>query len=55
MKLIIFNDGTSEIEVGLSFSGAFVTISDDDGETYVGVECIDKLIEALQNIKGELS
>lgn len=54
MKPIVFNDGTDDITVGLSFSNTFVTIGDDDGETYIGVEYIDKLIEALHLVKKEL-
>ena len=53
MKPIIFKDGVDKVEVGLSFSKAFVTISDDDAETWIGVECIDKLIEALRLVKKE--
>lgn len=55
MKPIIFNDGTDEIEVGLSFSNSFVTISEGGAMTYIGADCIDKLIEALQKVKEELN
>lgn len=58
MKPIIFNDGTAKIEVGLSFSNSFATIREireGGAVTYINVDCIDKLIEALQKVKEELN
>lgn len=55
MKPIIFNDETDdEIEVGLTPSKSYVTITGCAGAVYVNVYSIDKLIEVLYLIKEEL-
>lgn len=54
MKPIIFNDGIDEIEVGLSVSKSYVTITECTVTTYISAESIDKLIEALHLVKKEL-
>lgn len=54
MKPIIFKDGVDEIEVGLSFSKAFVTIAGCVGAVSINMYSIDKLIESLYLVKKEL-
>jgi hypothetical protein len=56
MKSIAFKDETGDtIEVGFSYSEAFVTITEGEGIVYISVESIDKLIQALQELKGEIN
>lgn len=55
MKPIIFDDGTDEITIKLSASNKYVCIDDSSSEVLIEVKAIDKLIEALQQVKKEIN
>ena len=55
MKPIIFDDGGDNVTVGLTESQRCVKIYDDCDEVLIRVQGIDKLIEALQQVKKEIN
>ena len=55
MKPIIFEDGTDEITIKLSVSNKYVCIDDSSSEVLIDMKAIDKLIEALKQIKKEIN
>jgi hypothetical protein len=56
MKCRSFEDEYDDkIETLINCSGSCVSIADGNGSVYIGVKSIDKLIQALQELKGEIN
>jgi hypothetical protein len=54
MKSVTFKDGEDTVTVEIVSSGKFIWIDDQNTDILIGVESIDKLIEALNKIKEGL-
>lgn len=55
MQSVSFEDEDGDtVETWITSSGSYVSIDDGGGVVYISVKSIDKLILALQELKGEL-